>query len=126
MKTFTTAFMLLTTLFATTVAFSGSTPGREVTSKPLVPGTMSRTAFVASVTATLLAPSIAFAKPNEKATECEAVQNKDACMGLCLYECIKHGGSNEECSKDCTSQCKTVDGQRTMATPITEKGVHYK
>jgi hypothetical protein len=121
----TATFTLLATLFATTAAFSGST-GREAASKPATPGTMSRTAFVAGVTGTLLAPSIAFAKTAEKACECEKKQNKDACMDLCLYECTKHGGSKAECSKDCARQCKSERGQRTMATPITEKGVDYK
>ena len=125
MKTFTITFMLFTILFATTVAFSGST-GREVTYKPGVLHTMSRTAFVAGVTSALLKPSIAFAKRDEKACDCEKEQNTKTCMGLCLYECIKHGGGTEECTKDCTRQCSTEKGQRTMATPLTEKGVDYK
>ena len=47
-------------------------------------------------------------------------------MDLGLYECTKHGGSIAECYEDCTRQCKSERGQRTMATPITEKGVDYK
>lgn len=121
----TATFTLLATLFATTAAFSGST-GREATSKPAAPGAMSRTAFVAGVTGTLLAPSIAFAKTAEKACECEKEQNKKTCVDLCLYECTKHGGSKAECFEDCRKQCKSERGQRTMATPVTEKGVDYK
>ena len=114
--------MLLSMLMlGTAAAFSGNT-GRETTPKPVsLPGgnVMSRTAFVAGVTGALLAPSIAFAKE-------EAQNNKRSCMDLCLYECVKHGGGKAECTEDCTKQCKTERGQRTMATPITEKGVDYK
>lgn len=54
------------------------------------------------------------------------MQNKETCLSLCLYECVKHGGSQDDCAIDCVRQCKTEKGQRTMATPITEKGVDYK
>jgi hypothetical protein len=125
MKTF--KLILAAALIAMAAAFSGSATGREATStKPAVPGTMSRTAFVAGVAGTLLAPSIASAKTAEKVCECEKEQNVKTCIDLCLYECIKHGGSKTECAKDCARQCKEERGQRTMATPITEKGVDYK
>jgi hypothetical protein len=133
MKTFTaTSFILFVTLVVTAVAFPGSKAGREVTpNKPAVSEEIMnrRAAFATGVSAALLvaAPSIAFAaKPAEKTCECEEKQNKSACLDLCLYECVKHGGSSDECAIDCVRQCKTVKGQRTMATPITQKGVDYK
>lgn len=138
MKTFTaTTFMIFLATAALivtvpSVAFSGSNTGREVL-PPKPEEIMSRrTAFATGVTTAALllaAPSIAFAKEKsggEEQCDCEGKQNKRSCMDLCLYECIKHGGSNEECAIDCAKQCKSEKGQRTMATPITKKGVDYK
>ena len=125
-------FILFVTLAVTTLAFPGSKVGREVTpNKPTLSEEIMnrRAAFVTGVSAALLvtAPSIAFAaKPAEKTCECEVEQNKKSCLDLCLYECVKHGGSSDECAIDCVRQCKTEKGQRTMATPITRKGVDYK
>mmetsp|Transcript_123063 Transcript_123063/g.343258 ORF Transcript_123063/g.343258 Transcript_123063/m.343258 type:complete len:154 (-) Transcript_123063:185-646(-) len=153
MKLFTATFMRFFLLIATTVAFSGSNKnGRRETNpaKPPAPAVLPmaqeimtrRTAFVTGVaTATLLVaapPSIAIGakkqkrdkvveeEDDDKQCPCEEKANVRSCMDLCLYECVKHGGSKEECISDCGRQCKTERGQRTMATPITRKGVDYK
>lgn len=131
-----TPFTLLAVLFATAAAFSGNT-GREIAAagnKPAVgearsSSMLSRTAFVTGMAGAVLAgaPSMAFAKKaKDDQCPCEEKQNKSECMSLCLYECIKHGGTKEECLDDCNRQCKTARGQRTMATPVTVKGVDYK